>query len=101
MTRTLFTSNLVAPEGARFAANGEFPLYVAEEDIGGGVGRLSRVEADGSHMPFCTGFYSIEDVVQDENGRLYVSEDGSGLVIVIEADSPERKVYLPFISRNR
>jgi len=66
MTRTLFASNLVTPEGLRFAANGEFPLYVAEENTGGGAGLLSWVEANGSHMPFCTGFYSIEDVIQDE-----------------------------------
>jgi alkaline phosphatase len=90
MTRTLFASNLVTPEGLRFAANGEFPLYVAEENTGGGAGLLSRVEADGSHTPFCTGFYSIEDVIQDEDGRLYVSEDGSDSVIVIEAAPPER-----------
>jgi sugar lactone lactonase YvrE len=90
MTRTLFASNLVTPEGLRFAANGEFPLYVAEENTGGGAGLLSWVEANGSHMPFCTGFYSIEDVIQDEDGRLYVSEDGSDSVIVIEADPPNR-----------
>ncbi|TEU16699.1 MAG: hypothetical protein E3J21_10105 [Anaerolineales bacterium] len=91
-SRTLFASNLVSPEGLRLSANGEFPLYVAEEDTGGGAGLLSRVEANGSHTPFCTGFYSIEDVIQDENGRLYVSEDGSNSVIVIEADPPNRSL---------
>jgi alkaline phosphatase len=92
-SRTLFASNLVAPEGLRFAADGQFPLYVAQEDAdrGPGVaGMLSRVEANGSHMPFCTGFSSIEDVIQDEDGRLYVSEDGSGSVILIQAASPQR-----------
>ncbi len=89
-SRTLFASNLVRPEGLRFAANGEFPLYVAEEDTGGGAGLLVRVEANGTHIPFCTGFYSIEDVIQDEDGRLYVSEDDSDSVIVIEADPPDR-----------
>jgi len=89
-SRTLFASNLVAPEGLRFASNGEFPLYVAEEDTGSGAGLLSQVEANGSHMPFCTGFYSIEDVIQDEKGRLYVSEDGSNSVIAIEATPPKR-----------
>jgi alkaline phosphatase len=89
-SRTLFASNLVVPEGLRFAANGEFPLYVAQENIGGGPGLLSRVEANGSHTPFCTGFYSIEDVIQDDDGWLYVSEDGSDSIIVIEADPPER-----------
>jgi alkaline phosphatase len=90
MTRTLFASNLVTPEGLRFAANDEFPLYVAEEDTGDGAGLLVRVEANGSHMPLCTSFYSIEDVIQDEDGRLYVSEDGSDSVIVIEPPPPER-----------
>jgi alkaline phosphatase len=89
-SRTLFASNLVAPEGLRFAADGQFPLYVAEEDTGSGAGVLSRVEANGSHMPFCTGFYSIEDVIQDEDGRLYVSEDGSGSVILIQTAPPQR-----------
>jgi alkaline phosphatase len=86
--RGLFASNLNAPEGLRFTASGQFPLYVAQEDSGGGTGVLSRVEADGSHTPFCTDFESIEDVIQDDEGRLYVSEDGTGLVIVIEADPP-------------
>jgi sugar lactone lactonase YvrE len=93
--RTLFASGLVTPEGLRFAADGDFPLYVVEEDIGGGAGRLSQVEADGSHAPLCTGFYNIEDVVMDENGRLYVSEDSSGLIIVIEDN--KYHTYMPII----
>jgi alkaline phosphatase len=92
-SRTLFASNLVAPEGLRFAAGGQFPLYVAQEDTDRGpgvIGMLSRVEANGSHLPFCTSFSSIEDVIQDEDGRLYVSEDGSGSVILIQAAPPQR-----------
>lgn len=94
-TRTLFATGLIAPEGLRFTASGDFPLYVAEEDTGGGAGRLSRIEADGSHTPFCTGFGSIEDVAVDDGGRLYISEDSSGWIIVIEY-----KVYLPIIMRS-
>jgi hypothetical protein len=82
--RTLFASNLVSPEGLRFSANGDFPLHVAEEDVGDGGGRLSQVESDGSHTPLCTGFFNIEDVAVDQKGWLYVSEDTSGLVILIK-----------------
>ncbi len=91
--RDLFAGTLVSPEGLRFATNGGFPLYVAQEDTDSGTGvagMLSRVEANGSHMPFCTGFDSIEDVILDENGRLYVSEDGTGSVILIQTAPPQR-----------
>jgi len=82
--RTLFVSDLISPEGLRFSASDGFPLYVAEEDVEGGAGRLSQVMADGSHAPLCTGFESVEDVAVDGEGRLYVSEDTSGLVIRLE-----------------
>ncbi len=88
--RTLFAANLVRPEGLRFGPNGDFPLYVVEENSGDGSGKLSRVEANGAHLPFCTGFQSIEDVLVDEQGRLFVSEDGSGRIILIESDPPAR-----------
>jgi sugar lactone lactonase YvrE len=90
--QTLFASDLVAPEGLRFSDSGEFPLYVAEEDTGGG-GRLSRVEPDGSHTPVCTGFFNVEDVTMDQRGWLYVSEDSSGLLILIKPPH----VWLPLI----
>jgi sugar lactone lactonase YvrE len=93
--RTLFASDLVAPEGLRFS-DGGWPLYVAEEDTGDGTGRLSLVEDDGSHSPFCSGFYAIEDVILDQQGRLYVSEDGSGSIIVIEPEA-RWQVWLPLI----
>jgi sugar lactone lactonase YvrE len=93
--RSPFASDLIAPEGLRFSNDG-FPLYVAEEGTGGGAGRLSRVEADGSHAPFCTGFHTIEDVVLDEEGRLYVSEDGSGSIIVIGPEARWR-IWLPLM----
>jgi alkaline phosphatase len=88
--RTLFASNLVSPEGLRFGADGRFPLYVIQEDTGSGAGMLGRVEANGSHTPLCTGFFSIEDVVQGADGRLYVSEDTTGMIIVIEGEPPAR-----------
>lgn len=90
-----FANNtLLAPEGLRFSANGDFPLYVAEEDVGGGAGRLSRVQADGTISSFCTGFYAIEDVVLDQNGWLYVSEDTTGLIILIKATVPVNSVSI-------
>ena len=83
-TRTLLASDLVSPEGLRFSATGGFPLYVAEEDTGDGTGRLSQVGPDGSHSPLCTGFLSIEDVAVDHRGWLYVSEDASGLIVLVK-----------------
>jgi uncharacterized membrane protein len=82
--RTLFSRYLVSPEGLRFSATGEFPLYVAEEDVGGGAGRLSWVAPDGSQASLCTGFLTIEDVAVDRRGWLYVSEDASGLIVLIK-----------------
>jgi glucose/arabinose dehydrogenase len=82
--RTLFSRYLVSPEGLRFSATGEFPLYVAEEDVGGGAGRLSWVVPDGNQAPLCTGFLTLEDVAVDRRGWLYVSEDASGLIILIK-----------------
>jgi sugar lactone lactonase YvrE len=94
--RTLFAGNLVSPEGLCFSTGGEFPLYVVEEEVGGGNGRLSRVASDGSHTPLCTGFFSIEDVAIDRKGWLYVSEDTTGLVILIKSN---HQVWLPLILR--
>jgi alkaline phosphatase len=96
--RKLLALNLRAPEGLRFGAGGGFPLYVAQEDTwdeppangDNYKGVVSRVEANGSQMPFCTGFQSVEDVIQDGQGRIYVSEDSSGLVIAIEPEPPQR-----------
>ncbi len=88
--RNLFVSNLITPEGLRFSASGGFPLYVAQEDTGDDAGMVSRVEANGTHTPLCTGFEDIEDVIQDADGRLYVSEDSTGLIIVIEPDLPPK-----------
>jgi PKD repeat protein len=87
-TRELFVEGLTAPEGLRFSAGGAFPLYVAEEDLSDGQGWISVVDALGVHAPLCTGFLTVEDVVVDESGTLYVSEDESGSVIAIEGPPP-------------
>jgi DNA-binding beta-propeller fold protein YncE len=98
-TRALFASGLVRPEGLAFSPGGRFPLYVVEEDLGTGQGRISVLDAAGQHTPFCTGFSTIEDVVVDDQGTLYVSEDGSGAVIAVERERPAWSAYLPLISR--
>jgi len=100
-TQALFASGLVSPEGLRFSPTGDFPLVVAEEDVGGGMGRLSQVEADGSHAPLCTGFLDIEDVAVDPSSRLYVSEDASGLVIQISPTPARYELLLPVVIRRR
>jgi sugar lactone lactonase YvrE len=81
--RTLFASELTAPEGLAFSAGGGFPLYATEEDVGDRHGRLSLVRADGTTVPLCTGFNLVEDVAVDPAGNLYVSEDVAGLIIKI------------------
>jgi sugar lactone lactonase YvrE len=97
--RTPFASGLVAPEGLRFASDGHFPLYVAQELVTESEGRLSLVASDGKHSAFCTGFYSIEDIAVDQKGHLYVSEDGSGWIIVVRPS--QMQIYLPIVMRTR
>lgn len=98
MNDTLFGSNLVGVEGVRFAPDGQFPLFVAEEDLGSGSGRLSRIDANGVSSVVCTGLGTIEDVIVDALGRLYVSEDvsGNGRVILL-VKSNLHALYLPII----
>lgn len=88
-TATAFANNsTIAPEGITFSADGNFPLYVAEEDINDSEeGRLSRIDSAGNRTTLCTGFHTVEDVVIDGNGWLYVSEDANGLVIVLKPES--------------
>ncbi len=97
--RELFASGMISPEGFGFSANGDFPLYVVEESAGADGGRLSRIEADGSHTPLCTGFRDIEDGVVDQAGRLYISEDGSGSIIRVH-DTASISTTLPTLLRH-
>ncbi|NOQ21471.1 MAG: hypothetical protein GQ565_02315 [Candidatus Aegiribacteria sp.] len=76
-------SGLRSCEGICFSFDGYFPLYVAEEDTGTGSGRLSMVDEDGTVTLFAEGFYNIEDVAVDSSGGVYVSEDTTGMIILI------------------
>ncbi len=88
-SRSTFATNLASPEGLSFSANGGFPLYVAEEDTGDGTGQIRKVSSSGGKSVFCSGFYNIEDVVVNQAGQFFVSEDTTGLIILIkEADEP-------------
>lgn len=95
-SRVLFASGMFAPEGLGMPTGSDFPMYVAEENVSGDEGELSRVETNGSHTPVCTGLLKIEDVAVGPNGWLYVSEDASGLIILIK---PAHPVFLPLLLR--
>ncbi len=100
-----FTDNsAIAPEGLSFQADGSFPLIAAEEDVGGGVGRLSQIDAAGNRTTLCTGLGTLEAVALDSNGWLYAAEDGTGRIVVIKADPPPNsgnfQTYLPLVIKN-
>ncbi len=78
-----FCTGLSACEGLAFHPGGLFPLLVVEEDTGSGEGRLSILSSDGHASVLATGFQTIEDVIVSSEGRIYVSEDSSGMVIVL------------------
>ncbi|MFT7679187.1 MAG: hypothetical protein ACI8QC_003187, partial [Planctomycetota bacterium] len=85
-----FARGLIAPEGLcwtpRSAENEDpgFPLYVAEEDVdGAGHGRISRVTAEGKRSTFAAGFGTLEDVLVLADGRVFVSEDSTGSIVLL------------------
>ncbi len=95
----VFLEGLTSPEGLRFAADGAFPLYVVEEDIGNGNGWLSIVEANGTATGFCSGFLTIEDVQSAPDGVFFVSEDSTGDIIRLAPLTPisNNDTFLPFL----
>lgn len=82
----VFCSGLRSCEGICCSVEGFFPLYVAEEDMGTGSGRLSTVDENGTVTTFAEGFYNIEDVAMDPSGGIYVSEDTTGMIILIRRE---------------
>lgn len=102
----VFATSLTTVEGLNFTSpTAAFPLYVVEEDASGPVflneGELSLVSSDGSSTLFCSGFLSIEDVVQDPAGNIYVSEDTSSYVVKLARPEVEltQTLYLPLLNR--
>lgn len=83
---SVFCRGLHACEGICFDVNGAFPMYVVEEDTGGGNGRISIIDEDGVASVFAEGFQNLEDIVVDRSGRIFVSEDTSGKIIIIRKD---------------
>jgi hypothetical protein len=89
----VFCRGLHSCEGIGFSGNGCFPVFVAEEDTGSGSGRLSMVDEDGNTTTFAEGFLNIEDVAVGPNGEIYVSEDTSGMIILIERETDQAVDY--------
>lgn len=79
----VFATGLSRCEGICSTPGSFFPLYVAEEDSGEGRGRISAVHRDGSVSVVAEGFYNVEDVAADGSGRIFVSEDTTGMIIMI------------------
>jgi sugar lactone lactonase YvrE len=73
-----FVTGVSACEGICTTAGG-FPLYITDEG-----GSVYIVDTDGTPVLFQDGLETVEDVVV-VNDRLFVSEDGTGSVLVLEA----------------
>jgi len=72
-----FVTGVSACEGICTTAGG-FPLYITDEG-----GSVYTVDTDGTPVLFQDGLETVEDVVV-VNGRLFVSEDGTGSILVLE-----------------
>lgn len=79
----VFARGLISCEGICPTPGTFFPLLVAEEDIGGGEGRLASIDSSGRVTEVARGFLNIEDVALHPDGRIFVSEDTSGMVIIL------------------
>ena len=86
--QNVFVEGLTSPEGVRFAPDGNFPLYVVEEDLGNGDGWLTIIASNGAATDFCSGFQTIEDVQPAPDGSFFVSEDSTGLIIRLIPPAP-------------
>lgn len=97
IAQNIFVIGLTSPEGIRFAPDGNFPLYVVEEDLGNGDGWLSQITANGVVTPFCSGFQTIEDVQPAPDGSFFVSEDSTGLIIRLAPPPDDPAIFLPLL----
>lgn len=79
----VFARDLRSCEGICPTPGSFFPLYVAEEDTGGGSGRISAVDRQGGTRTVAEGFRNVEDVIVDDGGRIFVSEDTTGMIIML------------------
>ena len=99
LAQSVFAEGLTSPEGIRFASDGNFPLYAAEEDLGNGDGWVSLVDNNGDITAFCSGFQTIEDIQPAPDGSFFVSEDSTGLIILLSPPPiiPNTDTYLPLL----
>lgn len=101
IAQTVFVEGLTSPEGIRFAPDGNFPLYVAEEDLGNGDGWVSVVASNGAVTAFCSGFLTIEDIQPAPDGSFFVSEDTSGYIVLLSPPPApaNNNSYLPLLRK--
>ncbi len=80
---SVFARDLKSCEGICSTPGSFFPLLVVEEDTGNGSGRLVSVDSSGNITVLARGFGNLEDVAVDEYGRIFVSEDSSGRILML------------------